>query len=230
MTAHPPPPGLLIVHIGHIIYIGHGRSRSFPPSVSPTPSAGGRIIGPIEAARLLDVGHSTIKRWIDSGAIPAHRTLGGHRRIRERDLLSFAEEKGIPIDLGAIGAPPRVLLVDDERDFLKTFSERIRSLRPDVEVLTAESGFDAGVLIGRRPPEVVLLDIRMPGVSGTDVCRAVKGNPETAETTVVGVTGRRDRAAIQGLLRAGAAEVLLKPIEPSTISELLDRLLPAAGR
>lgn len=195
----------------------------------PGPDAPGRVVGPIEAARLLGVGHSTIKRWIDSGALPAHRTLGGHRRILERDLLDFAAEKRIPIDPLAIGAPPRLLLVDDERDFLKILSGRIRSLRPDIEVLTAESGFQAGVLIGRRPPEMVLLDIHMPGMDGYDVCRSIKANPATEETAVVGVTARRDREAIRRFLRAGADEVLLKPIDPSALGEVLDRVLPSSG-
>jgi excisionase family DNA binding protein len=55
-----------------------------------------QYLGSREAAGLLGVGESTIKRWVDQGLLPAERTIGRHRKIRIRDLIRFAQEKNLP--------------------------------------------------------------------------------------------------------------------------------------
>lgn len=196
----------------------------------------GRMIGPVEAAKLLQVGQTTIQRWIDSGAILAHRTLGGHRRIRQQDLLDFARKQNLPLNLPEItrtpepDGPPHILIVDDNRDFIKVFRLKILSLRPDIDVLKADTGFLAGFLVKRHLPRLVLLDIRMPGLSGIEVCEIIKSNPETADICVVGVTGTRDADEIDAMLNAGAKEIIFKPIKTAKLKSVLDMACPPNPR
>jgi excisionase family DNA binding protein len=183
-----------------------------------------RLVGPSEAADRLGVERRSVQRWIDDGLIPAHKTPGGHRRVREADLVEFARRQRIPL------RPVRrsVLVVDDDPDFVEALSVRIEKTRPDLEVHAAESGVEAGVLLASVRPHLVLLDIRMPGVSGIDLCRMLKANPATAETAVVGVTGSTKRAEIEALKRAGAEAVITKPIGREVIRDLLDRFFGPA--
>lgn len=183
------------------------------------------LIGPIEAARLLNVNPSTIQRWIDAGHIPAHRTTGGHRRVSRKDLTDFARRNRIPFSRTP-GRRESLLIVDDEIDLLEMLKVRIRALLPDVEVLTAESGFEAGLAVSFHRPALVLLDIRMPGMNGVEVCRSIKADPQTASTRIVGITALRDPVEIGLLRQAGAEDVLLKPIEPDALREILVRVFP----
>ncbi|MBI2059460.1 MAG: response regulator [Nitrospirae bacterium] len=169
---------------------------------------------------------STVQRWIDSGDIPAHRTLGGHRRIQMRDLVEMAHAKGLPL-LGEIPVSSRtVLVIDDEPDVLETLAVRIRGMRPDLKVLAADSGFKAGVLVRSTAPALILLDIRMPGMDGIEVCRMLRADPATASSRVVGLTAYRERRDVEALKSAGAMDVFFKPFEPEALGELLDRVLP----
>lgn len=187
-----------------------------------------RNIGPNEAARLLQVSPSTMQRWIDAGFLAAHRTAGGHRRMVLAELVRFARERGLPLSGDLENSAPLVLLVDDDPDVLAAFSARIAALRGDLRVLTADSGFVAGFLVSRSQPQLVLLDIRMPGIDGIEVCRIIKGDPSTAGIRVVGVTASRDRREVEALLAAGAAEVRRKPLAESDFRSILEDAFPTA--
>lgn len=185
------------------------------------------LVGPYEAARILRVGASTVQRWIDSGEIRAHRTIGGHRRIQMKDLLDFAKQKEIPV------APVReeqgesaILIVDDDTDLLEMFALRIKGERDDLDVLTASNGFQAGYLLNRHRPQLVLLDIRMPGINGVQVCRLIRNDPRLASARVIGMTAYRDSPAVDDMKKAGANHILFKPIEPTELVKWLDTVVP----
>lgn len=144
------------------------------------------------------------------------------------ELVRFAKTRGLPLSGGSEDSSPLVLLVDDDPDILAAFSARIASLRVDLRILTADCGFAAGFLVSRYRPQLVLLDIRMPGVDGIEVCRTIKGDPLTAEARVVGVTASRDRREIEALLAAGAAEVRTKPLDAGDFRSILEEAFPAA--
>lgn len=184
-----------------------------------------RQVGPSEAAERLGVDRRSIQRWIDEGALIAHKTPGGHRRILERDLLGFARRHELPF------RTPRntVLLVDDDPDVLESLSVRIRSLRPDLEVHTAHSGVEAGASLAILHPVLVFLDIRMPGVSGIEVCRMIRDIPAMGDTVVVGITASTRKAEADALRKAGAADVLKKPLEKSALLDVLNRVFPAGA-
>lgn len=187
-----------------------------------------KFIGPNEASRILGVGPTTIQRWIDGGFIPAHRTQGGHRRIRITDLAEYANQHGLPIDPNITTAPGNrcLLVVDDDRDILDAVALRIRGTKPDIDVITVDSAFKAGFLIYRFRPLLVLLDIRMPALSGIEVCRIIKAEPSTSHTRIVGITASRAPGEIRALLEAGAEEVIEKPFDWDVLMAAVDRYLP----
>ncbi len=189
-----------------------------------------RFVGPTEAARLLGVSPTTIQRWIDAGLIRAHRTVGGHRRMAVRDLKAFAGTQGLPMGEDAVPMNRVVLVVDDDEDFRELLVERILSIRPDIEVHQAETGFQAGLVVSREQPALVFLDIRMPGLNGIDVCRMIKADSTTAGAAVVGMTVSRDSTQIDALMEEGAEEVLSKPFDQDVLTGVLDRFLPRASR
>jgi excisionase family DNA binding protein len=185
-----------------------------------------------EAAKLCHVSPLSIINWVNAGRLPAFRTPGGHRRIRRDDLARFMRENGIPLpeDLRDGSGRPRVLVVDDEAGIREVIAASLasRATQP-YEVMTAADGFEAGRLVATFRPDVVLLDLRMPGLDGFQVCRTIKADPETSSTIVIALTGYHTPETEARILECGAVRCLAKPIEPSAVATSIDAVIEAAS-
>lgn len=177
-----------------------------------------------EAAKLCHVSPLSIINWVNAGRLPAFRTPGGHRRIRREDLVRFMRDNGIPIpeELRDGSGRHRVLVVDDESSIREVVAEHLGARPRGYEVATAADGFEAGRLVATFRPDVVLLDLRMPGLDGFQVCRSIKADPETASTVVIAMTGYHTPEMEARILECGAVRCVPKPVEPSTLAALID--------
>jgi len=122
-----------------------------------------------------------------------------------------------------------VLIVDDEQHIRLLIEQTLEELLDeDVELYTAADGDEAMAAIAAQHPELVFLDVMMPGRSGLDVCRAVRADPELAGAHIVLLTAKgqaQDRA--EGL-DAGADEFLTKPFDPDALLALARGVLGLA--
>lgn len=180
-----------------------------------------------EAAKLCHVSPLSIINWVNAGRLSAFRTPGGHRRIRRDDLIRFMRETGLPIpdELQPGSGRPKILIVDDEPGIREVLAEHLGHHDTPYEVLTAADGFEAGRLMATFRPDIVLLDLRMPGLDGFQVCRAIKADPETSGTTVIAMTGYYSMETEARVLECGAIRCLAKPIEPAILSSYIDSVL-----
>lgn len=113
-----------------------------------------------------------------------------------------------------------VLLVDDEVEFLETLEKRLR--KRNMEVCVARSGEEALEVISQSPLDVVVLDVKMPGMDGIETLREIKRRAPLIE--VVMLTGHANlEVAIQGM-EMGAFDYLMKPVD---IDELVYKLQDA---
>jgi len=185
-----------------------------------------------EAAKLCHVSPLSIINWVNAGRLPAFRTPGGHRRIRRDDLSRFMRENGIPLpeELRDGSGRPRLLVVDDEAAIRDVIAESLsnRGNNP-YEVMTAADGFEAGRLVATFRPDVVLLDLRMPGLDGFQVCRTIKADPETSSTIVIAMTGYHTPETEARIVECGAVRCLAKPMEPAAVAATIDGVLEAAN-
>ncbi|MDQ1324519.1 MAG: two-component system, OmpR family, alkaline phosphatase synthesis response regulator PhoP [Chloroflexota bacterium] len=114
-----------------------------------------------------------------------------------------------------------VLIVDDEQHIRLLIEQTLEELLDeDVELYTAADGDEAMAAIAAQHPDLVFLDVMMPGRSGLDVCRAVRADPQLAGAHIVLLTAKgqaQDRA--EGL-DAGADEFLTKPFDPDALLAL----------
>jgi DNA-binding response OmpR family regulator len=110
----------------------------------------------------------------------------------------------------------RALIIDDDRDLLHLI-QRTLEFTAGWQVVTARSGA-AGIELARAtPPDVIVVDLMMPGMDGYEVCRQLKSTPTTAQVPVVLLTARHDLDERQ-LAEAGAAGVLFKPFQPDRLA------------
>ncbi len=126
-------------------------------------------------------------------------------------------------------ARPKLLVVDDATDLLLLI---VKVLKQDgYEVLTASDAGEALTLAAAAPqPDLILLDIEMPGATGFDVCRVLKGDPVTADIPVIFLTGRTEPGEqIEGL-DLGAVDYLTKPINSKLLRARVRIHLALANR
>jgi putative two-component system response regulator len=110
---------------------------------------------------------------------------------------------------------PVVLAVDDDTDLLALMA---KALSKDYQMLTASNPGDAISLAGGEPrPDLVLLDIEMPDVSGFEVCQALKSEPATADIPIVFLTGKAEPQAQVEAFGLGAVDYILKPINVAVL-------------
>ena len=179
-----------------------------------------------EAAKLCHVSPLSIINWVNAGRLPAFRTPGGHRRIRREDLLLFMRDNGLPIpeEMQEGSGRRKVLVVDDEPSIRELLAEHLSTRTSPYEVSTAADGFEAGRLVATFRPDVVLLDLRMPGVDGFQICRTIKAAPESSSTVVIAMTGYYSPETEARVLECGAVRCFAKPLDPTTLSAFIDSI------
>ena len=109
----------------------------------------------------------------------------------------------------------RILVVDDEPDILELV--RYNLAREHYDVVCVESGEEALVQVYATPPDLIVLDLMLPGVNGLEVCRTLKRHPRTAAIPVVILTARGEEADIVAGLELGADDYLTKPFSPRVL-------------
>lgn len=121
--------------------------------------------------------------------------------MRERGMLDM-------------GRPLRVLIVDDEPSVCMLLSDMTKQCWPDAEVKSVEDGYTGLVEIGRWRPDILLLDIFMPGIDGLEVLRRLRADDELrGDMDIIVITAGYDRPEIRRKLRQQADVVLGKPVQ-----------------
>lgn len=164
---------------------------------------------PNEVAKWMMVSPVTVRGWAQRELLQAEVTPGGHRRFRREEVERFARQWNPSGNKG----PLRVLIVDDDLTIVGFIKELLEGDERPVVIETAHDGFDAGRKVYAFQPNVVLLDLKMPGLSGVDVCKKIKDQPGHADIRVIGMTGHLTPQAEAELLAAGAECCLTKPID-----------------
>src|SRR6267378_1665247 len=172
-----------------------------------------------EISRLLHFNPLSVINWIEQNLLPSYRTPGGHRRIRREDLLAFLRKHQIPTPASLVDGKFSVLIVDDEDEIVnivKTYFQR----HGGYEVSSASDGITALIEVGRVKPDLLILDIMIPGVDGVEVCRRIKAGSAN-KTAIIAVSGMADSE--KKILEAGADAFMSKPVD-------LDKLYAEASR
>jgi DNA-binding response OmpR family regulator len=98
------------------------------------------------------------------------------------------------------------------------------------EVLSASNGEDAVHTASREIPDLVLMDVRMPRMTGYDACRLMRTDPGLRDVPVVFLSAKGQESEIQSGLDAGAEEYLLKPFSPAELTDRVRSILSRHGK
>lgn len=173
----------------------------------------------------------TVKRWIREGHISAFQTVGGHFRVTEDEFRRFQNAHRIPVDRPGPEADvlPKILVVDDDKALVDTLWEAL-SWEGRYKVEVAHDGYEGLIKVGSFAPRLLILDVRMPGLNGFQVCRRVKADPATRDTRILTITGHGGPHTREQILEAGADGFLEKPISLNDLHREVARLIALATR
>jgi excisionase family DNA binding protein len=166
-----------------------------------------------EISQICGVNPTTVQNWVKGKRLKAFQTPGGHRRVRREDLIFFMKEFGMPLPEGLAQNPPLAMIVDDESDILDMLEDMLRSGDAEINVVRAQSGVAALLMIGEYKPDLLILDIMMPGMNGFEVCQKLKANPRTQNIKIVAISGDHDPAVRERILSSGADLFFTKPLD-----------------
>jgi CheY-like chemotaxis protein len=123
-------------------------------------------------------------------------------------------------------AKPRLLLVEDSRDARLMYAEQLE--HDGFDVVLARDGAEALEQIRERKPDLVLLDLSLPRVSGWDVARRMRDDPDTQPIPILALTAHATRYSLDRAKWSGCDTVLVKPITPLELTRQVRELLGSA--
>jgi excisionase family DNA binding protein len=173
-------------------------------------------------AKMLDVYPSTVADWADKGTLKAFSTPGGHRRVLPEDLKAFLKKHKMPIPPGLDLRPLTILVVDDDPIIIQAIVGFLNLSKKGYKIHTAADGFAAGKELGLHKPDMVILDLKLPGIDGFEVCRQIKALDSNIK--VIAISGYDTPENLRKITEAGAEAFLAKPFRMPALMEKVEEL------
>ena len=184
-----------------------------------------------QISRFCRVDIATVTNWIDEGKLKAYKTPGGHRRIQKKDFLQFLQRYTMPVPAEIKTDRLRVLVVDDEKYVVEIIVRALKKSGYNFEIESAFDGFEAGIKAANLLPDMVILDINLPGVDGYKVLKDIRSNEELKDIKVLAISGKSIPETREKILKYGADDFIAKPFNIkviiSAVAELLELPKPA---
>ena len=177
-----------------------------------------------DIAEMLDVYPTTIANWIDGGKLDAYTTPGGHRRVTSANLLIFLKKHNMPVpDILKQERRLRILIVEDDPAVQKIISRILGKFSDKYNIASASSGFQAGVSLSLFKPEMVILDLMLPGIDGFEICSMIKKMND--DTRIIAITGNNDPEFRKKIMSRGADAFIGKPFDKDVMIKTVEELL-----
>jgi len=123
----------------------------------------------------------------------------------------------------------KVLLVDDE-DPIRLIAQIGLEDRPEWLILLASSGAEALTIANQEKPDLILLDVMMPGMDGKTALKKLRENTETAHIPVIFMTAKVQEHELKGYVDSGVIGIIAKPFDPMTLSTEIENLLLSVSK
>jgi len=198
--------------------------QSFNRLGRETSAEEGTGIGLVMSKRLVEMmgGEIGVESTVGSGSV---FWFDLNTAVAPRLIVDRAEDSAVPQAQVQSGAPPRTLLYVEDNPANLKLVERLIARRPDMRMLSAKDG-NLGIQLARtRHPEVILMDINLPGISGIEALKILREGPATAHIPVVALSANAMPRDIQKGMLAGFFLYLTKPIKVDEFMNTLDAAL-----
>jgi len=171
-----------------------------------------------KVAKMLGASVESVNYWIRKGKLRAFKTPGGHYRVAGQDVMEFQQDHDSWVEPKLRSETvPKILVIDDEEHMRNVVA---KSLNEEYQVSTASGGLEGCLIFGDVKPDILIVDVRMPDISGLDVVKTIKKNHPHPLRVIVMTAYPYDTAAEQ--LKLSAIDGFLqKPFDLDELKRLI---------
>ena len=156
----------------------------------------------IEVARILGLSVRSVQLMVDRGELEAWKTPGGHRRISRASVAAWMQAREFIPGVGgredetqeAMPADTRILLIEDSVHFQNLVSLLVRQTIPHAALHIASDGISGLTMYGHIQPQLLLVDILLPGIDGATLIAGLRNTPQFSSSHLVVVTSLDEEA------------------------------------
>jgi CheY-like chemotaxis protein len=189
-----------------------------------------------DLAEIAKVMPSTIRHYTDLGLLKvAGYTDGGHRLYAKTECLErlnkiqALSKRGVTLpqikgELESKSKVKKVLVVDDEQEAVDVMTEVLKLKFPNWKVQVAMDGFTAGRLLPEFYPDLVILDLMLPGIDGFKICQLIRADSMLSGVKILAITGYDTDEIRQKIMTCGANDYLAKPLDMKSLIEKIQKL------
>jgi excisionase family DNA binding protein len=210
------------------------------------PNASTETYTTIEAARLMGLAVRSVQLMVDRGELQAWKTSGGHRRIARDSVHRWlagrqggAAAPAAGASVGTAGAAaagaarparvPRVLLIEDSVHYQNLVRLLVAQKFPQVELQVADEGIAGLAMAGRLQPDVLIVDILLPGIDGATLITSLRSNPQFSASRLLVVTSLDEGQREPYAFALAGVPVVHKPQLVTALPPLLAQALAAGS-
>lgn len=192
----------------------------------------------MEVAQVLGMAVRSVQLMVDREELKAWKTPGGHRRISRASIEAFMARRGgvaepspavLPRSTRPASAAPQVLLIEDSTHYQKLIALLLNQQFPEIQLHTASDGIVGLTMYGQIQPQVLIVDILLPGIDGATLITSLRTQPQFARSRLIVVTSLEgDQLAPYAFALAGLP-VIHKPRLVTELPALLRAALVEAS-
>lgn len=190
-----------------------------------------KTLKPSDIAQYCDVHQRTVSRWIANGQLKGHKLPGrGNYRVLVEDFINFLHQQKMPMPEAFLAsnnkelsaAKKSILIIDDELSMRNALKRALQST--PYTILFAQDGFQAGVKIIAEKPDLILLDLSLPGLDGFEVIQFIRLRPDLATLKILVLSGLSSTDLVESI-RLGADDAIAKPFDNKDLLNRVNMLL-----
>ena len=180
-----------------------------------------------QVAEYLEVSKQAVDKWINAGEFKVFRLPSGRIKILRSDFLDYIKTHELYLDkeFFNIGSN-KIVVIDDNESIHSLFQKFFEEVNSDLEVKYAADGMSGLLLLGASKPDIVILDIEMPGMNGIDLCKKILADDSLAGIYIVVISGYLSKYEKE-LKKIGLETFIEKPF---TFKDLNEKLLPLLNK
>lgn len=188
----------------------------------------------IEVAQMLGLAVRSVQLMVDRGELEAWKTSGGHRRILRESVNRWVASRHQDGEGGSLGKstagvgakrPQKILLIEDSAHFQNLISLLVQQHLPESEIHIASDGISGLAKFGQIQPQLLLVDILLPGIDGAALITSLRSDPQFSNTKLVIITGLTDSEMSPYAFALEGLPVIRKPNLVKELIPVLNQLL-----
>ena len=185
------------------------------------------VFSALEVAKLCGVVNQTAINWIKSNHLKAFKTPGGQFRVYPKDLIDFMRSREIELPGELLKfceteeVSKKLLIVDDDKALNTVLAKFMQNSIENLLVYQAFDGFEAGELMTEELPQILILDLDLPGVDGFALCKKINEGDKFGNPVIIVVTALEDESVEEQVKTLGVENFMKKPLDLPKIAEIV---------